>query len=290
MGIRHKLANTFLPSVLGLFSLLPLSAEKNGAFMEAGFQYSYAWGSFKQSIALQETIMIPGVPYVFRATTQTANSYDGNLYGGDIQIGYKLFIGETRRFGLRFYGFFSGQKGYANSVHNSDSDPIFVVKDLNAINLFYGGGMDMLFNFYDDGEHSFGVFGGAMVGGSSWFMGKDKYCNWANAYNYGRTGCVTMNQYFKDQVRINGEHYPGLKTFFAPNFLQVIVNLGFRFNLTKHQGLEVGVRIPIINDPYYLNKGTYSSKMGILKRNINVNSVVKFRRNIVAFANYVINF
>ncbi|WP_285656262.1 methyl-accepting chemotaxis protein [Helicobacter bizzozeronii] len=96
--------------------------------------------------------MIPGVPYVFRATTQTANSYDGNLYGGDIQIGYKLFIGETRRFGLRFYGFFSGQKGHANSVSNSDSDPNFVVKDLNAINLFYGGGMDMLFNFYDDEE------------------------------------------------------------------------------------------------------------------------------------------
>ncbi|WP_120955838.1 outer membrane protein [Helicobacter mehlei] len=290
MAIRQKLANTFLPGVLGLFSLLPLGAEKSGAFVEAGFQYSYARGSFKQNITLQETIMIPGMPYVFKATTQAANPYDGNLYGGDIQIGYKLFIGETRRFGLRFYGFFSGQKGYANSVRGSDSDSHFIVKDLNAVNIFYGGGMDMLFNFYDDGEHSFGIFGGAMVGGSSWFMGKDKYCNWANAYNHGTTGCVTLNQFFKDQARINSEHYPGLKTFFAPNFLQVIVNLGFRLNLTKHQGLEVGVRIPIVDDPYYLDKGTYTTKTGILKRSVNVNSIVTFRRNIVAFANYVINF
>ncbi|GLH57627.1 hypothetical protein NHP214376_04140 [Helicobacter ailurogastricus] len=267
---------------IGAFSA-PLSAEKNGVFIEGGFQYSYASGSFAQFTSTQYTI--PGMPGI---TTNANNLYRGNLYGGDVQVGFKMFFGQESRFGLRFYGFFSGQGGQANSMSSRNSDPDFVVANLKVGNFFYGGGLDMLYNFYDNDESSFGVFAGAMVGGSSWSMGKDKYCHWAGVYQHGQpSGCVTLNQFFDKQASINNQYYPGLKSTYAPNFVQVIVNVGFRFNVNKHQGIEMGVRIPIINDPYYTNKGTYA--VGRLLK-VNSKDAIRFRRNVAAFINYVINF
>nr|WP_205436273.1 outer membrane beta-barrel protein [Helicobacter suis] len=63
------------------------------------------------------------------ASYTSTTTYNGNLFGGDIQIGYKQFFGKTKRFGLRFYAFFSGQggnatihvPGYSSSFYNSPS-------------------------------------------------------------------------------------------------------------------------------------------------------------------------
>ncbi|WP_104685342.1 outer membrane protein [Helicobacter bizzozeronii] len=269
---------------IGFFSLLSLGAESSGVFLGGGFQYSYASGAFKQNTIMQYTI--PGMPALI---TKTKNPYNGNLFGGDIQMGYKLFFGQKKRFGLRFYGFFSGQAGYANSVESSQTDPKFVVTNQPGTNLFYGGGMDMLYNFYDSNERSFGVFAGVVVGWSSWSMGKDKQCRWASIHKRGggSSGCITMNEFFNEQVLINHKFYPGLKSSFSPAFVQLLVNLGFRFNFTKHQGLEVGVRLPTINNLYYVDRGTYA--MGRMVK-IKIDSALILRRDIVAFVNYVINF
>lgn len=261
----------------------PLSAEKSGVFIGGGFQYSYASGSFGQFSSMSYTI--PGMPSI---TTNATNLYRGNLYGGNVQAGFKMFFGQAKRFGLRFYGFFSGQGGHANSVSSRNADPHFVVDDLNVRNLFYGGGIDMLYNFYDNDESSFGIFVGAMVGGSSWSMGKDRNCRWAGVYQHGEpSGCVTLNQFFDKQANINNKYYPGLTSSFSPNFVQVIVNLGFRFNVNKHQGIEMGVRIPTINDPYYTSKGTYA--VGRFLK-VDEKDTIVFRRNVAAFINYVVSF
>ncbi|GMB92336.1 hypothetical protein NHP200010_00470 [Helicobacter bizzozeronii] len=198
-------------------------------------------------------------------------------------------LAKKKRFGLRFYGFFSGQAGYANSVESSQTDPKFVVTNQPGTNLFYGGGMDMLYNFYDSNERSFGVFAGVVVGWSSWSMGKDKQCRWASIHKRGggSSGCITMNAFFNEQVLINHKFYPGLKSSFSPAFVQLLVNLGFRFNFTKHQGFEVGVRLPTINNLYYVDRGTYA--MGRMVK-IKIDSALILRRDIVAFVNYVINF
>ncbi|WP_120955693.1 outer membrane protein [Helicobacter mehlei] len=284
MVLKQLVRETRVFFGIGFFSLLPLGAESSGVFIEGGFQYSYASGAFKQDTVMQYTI--PGTPTL---TTKTKNPYNGNLFGGNIQVGYKLFFGQTRRFGLRLYGFFSGQTGYANSVENSNADPKFVVTDQPGTNLFYGGGMDMLYNFYDSNKRSFGVFAGVMVGWSSWSMGKDKQCRWSSIHKRGggSSGCITMNEFFNEQVRINHKFYPGLKSSFSPAFVQLLVNLGFRFNFTKHQGFEVGVRIPTINNLYYADRGTYA--MGRMLK-IKIDSTLILRRNIVAFVNYVVNF
>ncbi|BCZ18324.1 hypothetical protein NHP190003_16060 (plasmid) [Helicobacter sp. NHP19-003] len=275
---------SFSALVLGIGAFyVPLCAEKNGVFIGGGFQYSYVSGSFAQFTSTQYTI--PGMPSI---TTETTNPYRGNLYGGNVQAGFKMFFGQEKHFGLRFYGFFSGQGGHVNSTSSYKSDPRFVVADLSARNFFYGGGIDMLYNFYDNNESSFGVFAGVMVGGSSWSMGKDKYCHWAGVYQHGEpSGCVTLNQFFDKQASINDKYYPGLKSSYTPNFVQVIVNVGFRFNVNKHQGIEMGVRIPVIDDPYYTSKGTYS-----VGRFLKVDSkdTIVFRRDVAAFIDYVISF
>ncbi|WP_324731752.1 outer membrane beta-barrel protein [Helicobacter suis] len=79
-----------LAGALSLISLAPLSAEKNGAFVEGGFQYSNFSGAGK---------IING------ETSYQWAKVSGNLFGADIQIGYKQFFGAKKRFGLRYYGF-----------------------------------------------------------------------------------------------------------------------------------------------------------------------------------------
>ncbi|WP_104758977.1 outer membrane protein [Helicobacter bizzozeronii] len=284
MAVKQKLVNTLLPSVVGFFVLLPLNAEKSGVFIGGGFQYSYASGAFKQDTTIQYTI--PGFP---GSTIKTTNPYRGNLFGGDLQAGFKLFFGQTKRFGLRFYGFFSGQAGNANSVYSGNSDSKFIIKNQPGYNFFYGGGMDMLHNFYGNDERSFGVFVGVMVGWSSWSMGQSQQCIGSTIYSRGGPigGCVPTNKFFQEQVHINNKYYPGIKSSFSPAFVQVIVNLGFRLNFTKHQGIEMGIRIPTINDLNYASKGAFSEGM-IAK--IKVNDALILRRDVAAFINYVISF
>lgn len=91
---------------LTLCSLAPLSAEKNGAFIEGGFQYSNVTGenNYSQPTTTQTQ---DGYTYTNEGFSQPGKT-TGNLYGADIQAGYKQFFGKKKRFGLRYYGLFSG--------------------------------------------------------------------------------------------------------------------------------------------------------------------------------------
>ncbi|WP_162982187.1 outer membrane protein [Helicobacter labacensis] len=253
-------------SALGLFSLAPLSAEENGAFIEAGFQYSNFTQTQKVSKPVLEQVLGKSPPY------------NGNLFGADIQIGYKQFFGAKKRFGLRYYGFFSGQGGSYYNTMGRFSQP--------SANLFYGVGMDALLNFYEKKDRTFGMFVGVMIGGSSWLMGK-AYDQGQCVYSNDDGQCMSMNNYYSDRARdFNSEE--GFQAKFSPTFVQFLVNIGFRANFTKHQGFELGVRIPTINDPYLTITRTQDyEEYGVKKGDfISFN----LRRNIAIFANYVYNF
>ncbi|WP_275897310.1 outer membrane beta-barrel protein [Helicobacter suis] len=65
-------------------------------------------------------------------------------------------------------------------------------------------------------------------------------------------------------------------------------NLGFRAQLSRHNGIELGVRIPTIDNPYY----TYSSPKenaawGVAGAS---KTTIRFRRNVAAYLNYVYHF
>ncbi|WP_286349238.1 outer membrane protein [Helicobacter felistomachi] len=261
-----------------LCSLAPLSAEKNGAFIEGGFQYSNVTGenNYSQPTTTQTQ---DGYTYTNEGYSQPGKT-TGNLYGADIQAGYKQFFGKKKRFGLRYYGLFSGQGGsYVTDISAVPSQliPGNVITG-KAANLFYGAGIDALYNFYEKSGFNLGVFAGVMLGGSSWLMGtgtSDGVC----AYTNSNDQCSTMNTQYLDWAKADKVYG---KTNFSPTFVQFIINIGFRTNFSAHQGFEVGVRIPTINDPYYTEKDTLANGGG--------KTTVTFRRTVAIYANYVYNF
>ncbi|GHQ78672.1 membrane protein [Helicobacter pylori] len=164
-------------------------------------------------------------------SSQTNN---GAMNGIGVQIGYKQFFGEKRRWGLRYYGFFDYNHAYIKSSFFNSASDVFT----------YGVGTDVLYNFINDkatknNKISFGVFGGVALAGTSWL--NSQYVNLA-----------TFNNFYSAKMNV-------------ANF-QFLFNLGLRMNLARNKkkasdhaaqhGMELGVKIPTINTNYYSLLGT----------------------------------
>ncbi|GAA9975779.1 outer membrane beta-barrel protein [Helicobacter pylori] len=159
-------------------------------------------------------------------SSQTNN---GAMNGIGVQIGYKQFFGEKRKWGARYYGFFDYNHAYIKSSFFNSASDVFT----------YGVGTDVLYNFINDkatknSKISFGVFGGIALAGTSWL--NSQYVNLA-----------TFNNFYNAKMNV-------------ANF-QFLFNLGLRMNLAKNKkkasdhvaqhGVELGVKIPTINTNYY---------------------------------------
>ncbi|OOP76337.1 hypothetical protein B0X28_08100, partial [Helicobacter pylori] len=70
-------------------------------------------------------------------SSQTNN---GAMNGIGVQVGYKQFFGEKRRWGLRYYGFFDYNHAYIKSSFFNSASDVFT----------YGVGTDVLYNFIND--------------------------------------------------------------------------------------------------------------------------------------------
>ncbi|MFC3848515.1 outer membrane protein [Helicobacter baculiformis] len=275
-------------AVCGAFACIAsLSGESSGGYVEGGFQYS----NFSGAHSLSSTA------YAFKGKWSVGRdvmggSYNGNLYGVDIQFGYKQFFGKKERFGLRYYGAFSGQGGSFSGISLGGLGHSYVNQP--SANLFYGVGLDALFNFYEKKNRTLGVFAGVMLGGSSWLMGKpsgNASCRWQLE---GTTNCVTMNQYFDKLIKNIDDSNATYR--FSPTYVQFIINMGFRTNFTKHQGFEFGIRIPTINDPYFTRTSTATETSGCnhptsyMCGGAGSKLAYTFRRNVSLYWNYVVNF
>ncbi len=179
-------------------------------------------------------------------SSQTNN---GAMNGIGVQIGYKQFFGEKKRWGARYYGFFDYNHAYIKSSFFNSASDVFT----------YGVGTDVLYNFINDkatknSKISFGVFGGIALAGTSWL--NSQYVNLA-----------TFNNFYSAKINV-------------ANF-QFLFNLGLRMNLARNKkkasdhaaqhGIELGVKIPTINTNYY-------SFMG---------AELKYRRLYSVYLNYV---
>ncbi len=164
-------------------------------------------------------------------SSQTNN---GAMNGIGVQIGYKQFFGEKKRWGARYYGFFDYNHAYIKSSFFNSASDVFT----------YGVGTDVLYNFINDkatknSKVSFGVFGGIALAGTSWL--NSQYVNLA-----------TFNNFYSAKMNV-------------ANF-QFLFNLGLRMNLARNKkkasdhaaqhGVELGVKIPTINTNYYSLLGT----------------------------------
>ncbi len=178
---------------------------------------------------------------------QTMNS-NGNMYGIDVQFGYKQFFGKKKRWGVRYYANFSYQHGTFMTSDASELD-----------NFVYGAGVDALYNFYEskDGKYTSGLFAGLMLEGSSWAVkGQSYYQAMMNAFN-ATGGHATMNT----------------------SYFQIPINIGFRTNVNKHNGFEIGLRIPLATNYYFKGVSAAGQKLDIA-----------YKRNVSVFFNYVYNF
>ncbi|MCQ2891175.1 Hop family adhesin HopQ [Helicobacter pylori] len=167
--------------------------------------------------------------------SQTNN---GAMNGLGVQVGYKQFFGEKKRWGLRYYGFFDYNHAYIKSSFFNSASDVWT----------YGVGSDLLFNFINDkntnflgknNQISFGLFGGIALAGTSW-----------------------LNSQFVNLKTISNVYSAKVNT---ANF-QFLFNLGLRTNLARpkkkdshhaaQHGMELGVKIPTINTNYYSYLGT----------------------------------
>ncbi len=211
--------------------IVTLPYDKNAP---AAGQYNYQINPEQQSQLNQALAAMSNNPFKKVGMISSQNN-NGALNGLGVQVGYKQFFGESKRWGLRYYGFFDYNHGYIKSSFFNSSSDIWT----------YGGGSDLLYNFLNDkatkknNKLSVGLFGGIQLAGTTWL--NSQYVN-LTAFN---------NPY---SAKVN-----------ASNF-QFLFNLGLRTNLvmkkkkdsehSAQHGMELGVKIPTINTNYYSFLGT----------------------------------
>ncbi|WQZ10387.1 outer membrane protein [Helicobacter pylori] len=197
-------------------------------------QYNYQINPEQQSNLNQALAAMSNNPFKKVGMISSQNN-NGALNGLGVQVGYKQFFGESKRWGLRYYGFFDYNHGYIKSSFFNSSSDIWT----------YGGGSDLLVNIINDSitrknnKLSVGLFGGIQLAGTTWL--NSQYVN-LTAFN---------NPY---SAKVN-----------ASNF-QFLFNLGLRTNLatakkkdsehSAQHGIELGIKIPTINTNYYSFLGT----------------------------------
>ncbi|MGL2342426.1 Hop family adhesin SabA, partial [Helicobacter pylori] len=211
--------------------IITLPYDKNAP---AAGQYNYQINPEQQSNLSQALAAMSNNPFKKVGMISSQNN-NGALNGLGVQVGYKQFFGESKRWGLRYYGFFDYNHGYIKSSFFNSSSDVWT----------YGGGSDVLVNFINDSitrknnKLSVGLFGGIQLAGTTWL--NSQYVN-LTAFN---------NPY---SAKVNTSNF------------QFLFNLGLRTNLatakkkdserSAQHGIELGIKIPTINTNYYSFLGT----------------------------------
>ncbi|GAA9507552.1 outer membrane protein [Helicobacter pylori] len=206
--------------------IVTLSHDQNAP---AAGQYNYQINQEQASNLSQALAAMSNNPFKKVGMISSQNN-NGALNGLGVQVGYKQFFGESKRWGLRYYGFFDYNHGYIKSSFFNSSSDIWT----------YGGGSDLLVNFINDSvtrknnKLSVGLFGGIQLAGTTWL--NSQYVN-----------LTALNNPYSAKVN-------------ASNF-QFLFNLGLRTNLatakkedsehSAQHGIELGIKIPTINTNYY---------------------------------------
>ncbi|GAA9214110.1 outer membrane protein [Helicobacter pylori] len=206
--------------------IVTLPYDKNAP---AAGQYNYQINPEQASNLSQALAAMSNNPFKNIGMIVSQNN-NGALNGLGVQVGYKQFFGESKRWGLRYYGFFDYNHGYIKSSFFNSSSDIWT----------YGGGSDLLVNFINDSvtrknnKLSVGLFGGIQLAGTTW-----------------------LNSQYVNLTALNNPYSAKVNT---SNF-QFLFNLGLRTNLatakkedsehSAQHGIELGIKIPTINTNYY---------------------------------------
>ncbi|WQW20925.1 Hop family outer membrane protein HopF [Helicobacter pylori] len=155
-----------------------------------------------------------------------------SMNGFGAKMGYKQFFTHKKNIGLRYYGFLD--YGYANFGDTN--------LKVGANLVTYGVGTDFLYNVYERSRRrertTIGLFFGAQIAGQTWST------NVTNLLSGQRPDVKSSSFQFLFDL--------GLRTNFA------------KTNFNKHkldQGIEFGVKIPVIAHKYFATQGSSASYM-----------------------------
>ncbi|GAA6919303.1 hypothetical protein HpHNI93_09960 [Helicobacter pylori] len=252
LGNTYNSITTVLSSVPNAQSLQNVVSKKNNPYSPQGIETNYYLNpnSYNQIQTINQELGRNPFRKMGIVSSQTNN---GAMNGIGIQVGYKQFFGQKRRWGARYYGFFDYNHAFIKSSFFNSASDVWT----------YGFGADALYNFINDKATNFlgknnklsvGLFGGIALAGTSWL--NSEFVNLA-----------TVNNVYNAKMNV-------------ANF-QFLFNLGLRMNLARakkkgsdhaaQHGIELGVKIPTINTNYY-------SFMG---------AELKYRRLYSVYLNYV---
>ncbi|WQT38933.1 Hop family adhesin BabB [Helicobacter pylori] len=252
LGNTYNSITTALSKVPNAQSLQSVVSKKNNPYSPQGIETNYYLNpnSYNQIQTINQELGRNPFRKMGIVSSQTNN---GAMNGIGIQVGYKQFFGQKRRWGARYYGFFDYNHAFIKSNFFNSASDVWT----------YGFGADALYNFINDKATNFlgknnklsvGLFGGIALAGTSWL--NSEYVNLA-----------TVNNVYNSKIN-------------TANF-QFLFNLGLRMNLARakkkgsdhaaQHGIELGVKIPTINTNYY-------SFMG---------AELKYRRLYSVYLNYV---
>ncbi|GAA9060414.1 Hop family adhesin BabA [Helicobacter pylori] len=252
LGNTYNSITTALSKVPNAQSLQSVVSKKNNPYSPQGIETNYYLNqnNYNQIQTINQELGRNPFRKMGIVSSQTNN---GAMNGIGIQVGYKQFFGQKRRWGARYYGFFDYNHAFIKSSFFNSASDVWT----------YGFGADALYNFINDKATNFlgknnklsvGLFGGIALAGTSWL--NSEYVNLA-----------TVNNVYNAKIN-------------TANF-QFLFNLGLRMNLARakkkgsdhaaQHGIELGVKIPTINTNYY-------SFMG---------AELKYRRLYSVYLNYV---
>ncbi|WRF27864.1 outer membrane beta-barrel protein [Helicobacter pylori] len=252
LGNTYNSITTALSNIPNAQSLQNAVSKKNNPYSPQGIETNYYLNqnTYNQIQTINQELGRNPFRKVGIVSSQTNN---GAMNGIGIQVGYKQFFGQKRRWGARYYGFFDYNHAFIKSSFFNSASDVWT----------YGFGADALYNFINDKATNFlgknnklsvGLFGGIALAGTSWL--NSEYVNLA-----------TVNNVYNAKMNV-------------ANF-QFLFNMGVRMNLARpkkkgsdhvaQHGIELGLKIPTINTNYY-------SFMG---------AELKYRRLYSVYLNYV---
>ncbi|OPG29711.1 hypothetical protein BGL55_06655 [Helicobacter pylori] len=252
LGNTYNSITTALSNIPNGSSLQNAVSKKNNPYSPQGIETNYYLNqnSYNQIQTINQELGRNPFRKMGIVSSQTNN---GAMNGIGIQVGYKQFFGQKRKWGARYYGFFDYNHAFIKSSFFNSASDVWT----------YGFGADALYNFINDKATNFlgknnklsvGLFGGIALAGTSWL--NSEYVNLA-----------TVNNVYNAKMNV-------------ANF-QFLFNMGVRMNLARpkkkgsdhaaQHGIELGLKIPTINTNYY-------SFMG---------AELKYRRLYSVYLNYV---
>ncbi|ANH45647.1 Hop family adhesin BabA [Helicobacter pylori] len=252
LGNTYNSITTALSNIPNAQSLQNAVSKKNNPYSPQGIETNYYLNqnAYNQIQTINQELGRNPFRKIGIVSSQTNN---GAMNGIGIQVGYKQFFGQKRKWGARYYGFFDYNHAFIKSSFFNSASDVWT----------YGFGADALYNFINDKATNFlgknnklsvGLFGGIALAGTSWL--NSEYVNLA-----------TVNNVYNAKLNV-------------ANF-QFLFNMGVRMNLARSKkkgsdhaaqhGIELGVKIPTINTNYY-------SFMG---------AELKYRRLYSVYLNYV---